>query len=278
MTLTLAVVVGYLAARLLWLLLASVFQHPSFQRLNYRERVVPVGAGLILALALLFAEAVRNAAGAAGVGTRAITGPRASVVIACVTFGLLGLLDDVAGSTTDRGLRGHVGALVDSGRLTTGGLKLLGGAAAAAVAVSPLRHKSFGPFLLDAVVVALAANLGNLFDRAPGRTIKVGTGAFVVLAFLNSGDRVLVATAIVVGAALGLFRDDLHERLMLGDAGANVLGAALGVGVVVSTAVATRVVVLIALVAATLASEWISFGRVIDGTRPLRNVDRWGRL
>ena len=278
MTVTLAVVVGYLLARLLWLLLAPVFQHPSFQRLNYREKVVPVGAGIVLALAPMFAEAVRSAAGSAGIGTRAITGPRAAVVIACVTFGLLGLLDDVAGTSSDRGLRGHVGALVESGRLTTGGLKLIGGAAAAAVAVSPLRHKSFGPFLLDAAIVALAANLGNLFDRAPGRTIKVGAGAFVVLAFLNSADRILVGTALVVGAALGLFRDDLHERLMLGDAGANVLGAALGVGVVASTAIPTRIVVLLALIAATLASEWISFGRVIDNTRPLRNVDRWGRL
>jgi UDP-N-acetylmuramyl pentapeptide phosphotransferase/UDP-N-acetylglucosamine-1-phosphate transferase len=277
-TVALAVVVGYLGARLLWLLLAPVLAHPSFQRLNYRDKVVPTGAGIVIALVPLFAEAVRVTAGAAGVGTRAITGPRAAVVIAALGFGLLGLLDDVAGSGGDRGLRGHVGALVDSGRLTTGGLKLVGGAAVALVAVSPLRHHDLGPFVLDAAIVALAANLGNLFDRGPGRTTKVGAGAFFVLAFLNSADRTLVGPAVVVGAALGLLLDDLHERLMLGDAGANALGAALGVGVVATTATPTRVAVIVLLIAANAASEWISFGRVIDSSRPLRNVDRWGRL
>ena len=36
--------------------------------------------------------------------------------------------------------------------------------------------------LADAALVALAANLGNLLDRAPGRTIKVGLVAYVPLA------------------------------------------------------------------------------------------------
>jgi UDP-GlcNAc:undecaprenyl-phosphate/decaprenyl-phosphate GlcNAc-1-phosphate transferase len=278
MAVVLGALVGYLAARLLWLVMAPVLAHPSFQRLNYRDRVVPTGAGVVLALVPMFAEGVRVTAGAAGVGARAISAPRAAVVIAALGFGLLGLLDDVAGTDTDRGLRGHIGALFEGGRLTTGALKLIGGGAVALVAVAPLRHTAFGPFVVDALVVALAANLGNLFDRAPGRTTKVGVAIFVVVAALTRVPRTMVGPAVVVGGALGLLLDDLHERLMLGDAGANALGAAIGIGVVASTALSTRIVALTLLAAANVASEWISFGRVIDGSRPLRNVDRWGRL
>jgi UDP-N-acetylmuramyl pentapeptide phosphotransferase/UDP-N-acetylglucosamine-1-phosphate transferase len=277
MTVALAALVGFLGARLLWVLLGPVFVHPSFQRLNYRNRVVPVGAGVVVALVPVFAEAVRLTAGAAGIGMRSITAPRAAVAIAAVGFGLLGLLDDVAGAADERGLRGHIGALVAGGRLTTGGLKLAGGTAVAIVAVAPIPHTSFGPFVVDAALVALAANLGNLFDRAPGRTVKVGLVAFLALAVLTVVPPSLVPTAVVAGAALGLLLDDLHERLMLGDAGANVIGAAIGVGCVVATPLAARVGVLVALAAANVTSEWVSFSRIIEGAAPLRALDRWGR-
>jgi UDP-N-acetylmuramyl pentapeptide phosphotransferase/UDP-N-acetylglucosamine-1-phosphate transferase len=192
-------------------------------------------------------------------------------------LGLIGLIDDIAGSGDDRGLRGHLGALLDGGRLTTGGLKLLAGAAIALIAVAPLPHTHFWPFVADGALVALSANLANLLDRAPGRTIKVGAIAFAVLAIFTVVPRPLVPVALVVGAAMGLLLDDLHERLMLGDAGANVLGGAIGVGVVATTTVPVRVAVLVVVAAANLASEWVSFGKVIDATAPLRGVDRWGR-
>ena len=278
MIVVLAALVGFLGARLLWLLLAPVFAHPAFQRLNYRDRDVPTGAGVVLALVPVFAEAVRLAAGAAGVGVRGITGPRAAVVIAAIGFGFVGVLDDIAGTAHQRGLRGHIGALVETGRLTTGALKLVAGAATALIAVSPLPHTAFWPYIADAALVALAANLGNLLDRAPGRTIKVGAIAFAVLAIFTVVPRPLVPAAVVAGAAMGLLLDDLHERLMLGDAGANVLGAVIAVGAVATTELPIRVTLLMIVAAANVASEWVSFGRVIDATRPLRGVDRWGRL
>jgi hypothetical protein len=82
---------------------------------------------------------------------------------------------------------------------------------------------------------------------------------------------------VVVGAALGLLLDDLHERLMLGDAGSNVLGAVLGLGVVAACGAGARDVVLVGVAALNIAGELVSFSRVIDGFPPLRALDRAGR-
>jgi UDP-N-acetylmuramyl pentapeptide phosphotransferase/UDP-N-acetylglucosamine-1-phosphate transferase len=82
---------------------------------------------------------------------------------------------------------------------------------------------------------------------------------------------------VVAGAAAGLLLDDLRERLMLGDTGANALGGAVGLGVVLACGPAVRTAALVGVVALNLASEAVSFGRVIDAVPPLRAVDRWGR-
>lgn len=278
MSVVLAAAAGFLASRLLWLLLRPTFAAPILQRENYRGHVVATAAGIVLPLAMIVVEAGRAGAGAVGVGDEG--GPpeaRVAVAVVALGMGLVGLFDDLAGSGDSRGFRGHLSSLA-RGRLTTGGVKILAGGAVALVAVAPFAGGSGWRLLADAALVALAANLGNLFDRAPGRTIKVGLTGFTLLAVATGGAGTLTGAAVVAGAALGLLLDDLHERVMLGDAGANVLGGALGVGVVVACAPATRNAVLLAVVALNLVSEVVSFSRVIGAVGPLRALDRAGRL
>jgi hypothetical protein len=203
--------------------------------------------------------------------------PRRLAVLAVLGFGLLGLLDDLGGVGQSGGFRGHLRSLAH-GQLTTGGLKLFGGAALAIVVVAAgTEGRSTGRLIADAALVALSANLANLFDRAPGRVLKGGGIVFAVLAVATGAGPELAGAAIAVGAALGLLVPDLRERCMLGDAGANPLGAALGVGVVVSCNPTTRLVVLAAVAALNLLSEAVSFSRVIDRVPPLRFLDRLGR-
>jgi hypothetical protein len=83
--------------------------------------------------------------------------------------------------------------------------------------------------------------------------------------------------APVIGAFLGVLPDDLRERSMLGDTGANVFGAVLGLAVVLEVSRGPRNVILVALVLLNLASESVSFSRVIDRVAPLRWFDRLGR-
>jgi hypothetical protein len=80
-----------------------------------------------------------------------------------------------------------------------------------------------------------------------------------------------------MGAALGLVVPDLRERLMLGDAGANPLGGALGLGLVLTFSPGVRTIALVVLVALNLVSEVVSFSRVIDRVPPLRYLDGAGR-
>ena len=277
MTLLIATITGFLAGRLLWLLLRPLFSQPLLVRPNYRGQEVATAVGIILPLALILVEAGRVVAAATGIGGGGGLG-EADLVVAEVALGLglLGLLDDLVGPGDVRGFRGHLVALA-SGGLTTGGLKLVFGLAVSLVAVSPRSGSSVGQLLADAALVALAANLGNLLDRGPGRTAKVGLVCFLVLALVASGSTVLVGVAIVAGAAAALLLDDLHEHLMLGDTGANTLGGVIGLGVVLACSPGTRLATLLVVAGLNLLSEVVSFSRIIDAVPPLRALDRAGR-
>ena len=275
--LAVGVAVGFLAGRVTWLAARPWFDQPALARPNYRGKFIPVGVGLVIPLALFLVEAGRAVAGAAGVGDDpGLTGARLLTVVVVCGFCLLGAVDDVAGSGEYRGFRGHILALA-AGRVTTGLFKLLGGGAVALVVVAPIAGDSLGRLLADASLIALAANLGNLLDRAPGRATKASLAAFAVLAVGASLRPVLSGVAVVMGASAALLRDDLRERLMLGDAGANALGAALGLGVVMATGTGTRTVVLIVVAVLNALGEVVSFTRVIDAVPPLRALDQMGR-
>lgn len=268
---------GVLAALLLERASAPVLSAPALRRTNYRGRELATAGGLVIVLAVLVVEAARTALAEFGVGEElSDTLLRSTVLFACFAFAFLGLIDDLLGTEGDRGFRGHLRALLH-GRLTTGAMKLFGGGVVAIVLTAAPGEVSGRRLLADAALVALAANLGNLFDRAPGRTIKVGLLAYVPIALAAGTSPVGLALAPVLGAAAGLLPADLDERLMLGDTGANLLGAVLGLAVVLETSRPVRTAVLVALLVLNAASERVSFTKVIDATPGLRHVDRLGR-
>ena len=202
--------------------------------------------GVLAVLAVVLVEAGRSLFGAFGVGdapadtAAAARGARRASVSGCSACSTIS-----SGTQADHGFRGHLGALAH-GRVTTGAVKIVGGgrarASCSSARVAP--DASGARVVADALLVALAANLANLFDRAPGRAIKIGLLAWIPIALVARADSVGVAIAPVVGAFAGLLGDDLHERLMLGDTGSNVIGAVLGLAVVLECSTATRTVVL----------------------------------
>jgi UDP-GlcNAc:undecaprenyl-phosphate/decaprenyl-phosphate GlcNAc-1-phosphate transferase len=256
--------------------LRPLLSTPLFERENLRGRRIPTAAGLIVVLAALAVSAAWLVAEVVWDTRHAgLSRSLESAAIAAAGFGFFGLVDDLAGSPSRRGFRGHVRALAH-GELTTGMLKLAGGGLVAIVVVAPWAGQSFRRLAAGSVVVALAANLGNLLDRAPGRTGKVSLLAILVLAGTSHFAGVLTGSAIIAGAGAALLLPDLRERCMLGDTGANVLGAGAGLGLVTTTGPRAWTIAAVLLIALNLVSEWVSFSGVIDRVAPLRWLDRLG--
>jgi len=273
----LAFAVGLLVVRLLRLTTTALFASPLLARENYRKVLVPTAGGLLIVLAVLVTEAGRALIGAVGIGADpGLDVPRSLVLFAVLGFGFLGLLDDLLGASDTRGFRGHVSAAL-RGEVTTGFVKLAGGGALAVVLVASPGFASGRRIVIDAVLIALCANLGNLLDRAPGRVTKCALVAYVPLAFVLGGGAVGIALAPPMGATFGLLGDDLREHIMLGDTGANVIGAVLGLGVVLGCGATVRAVTLAVVAVLNVAAEVVSFSAVIDRTAPLRSLDRLGR-
>lgn len=287
---------GAFALRLVRPILAA----PAFRRTNYRGAELGVASGLVIVVVGLVLAVSSSISGWLVFGDRLPASLQtaywdtffrtlAAVGFPVLIFSFLGLIDDLGATGTARGFRGHL-ATLRTGRLSTGALKLFGGGAVALslAANAPSRgDRGFVWILVNGAIIALAANLANLFDRAPGRCLKVGlvcSGVLLVGMAVGMSQflyarafRPTLAVAVMVGVLLVMLGDDLRERTMLGDAGSNPIGAMLGVGVLVTPQV-VRISVLVVLVALNLLSEKVSFTKVIDRVAPLRWFDRLGTL
>ncbi|GAA2388701.1 hypothetical protein Cme02nite_71800 [Catellatospora methionotrophica] len=246
----------------------------ELERTNFRGRTLTLAGGPALAVS----ASVTSALGAGDPRTAA------AALAAGLSGGAVGLYDDVVGARpdqkADKGFRGHLRALRE-GRVTSGLVKIagVGAGALAAAALLPNRHERgrlgrAAEVALGAGVIAGSANLMNLFDLRPGRALKVGVLVGAPLTATRAGG----LAAGPVGASVGLLPADLGEEIMLGDSGANALGALLGVSATARTGLFGRAVLLAGIAALTAASEKVSFTKVIERTPVLREIDAWGRI
>ncbi|MGQ9497101.1 MAG: hypothetical protein ACUVRC_02975 [Desulfotomaculales bacterium] len=264
-------VLGYGLAAVLLPLLCRLITRAGFVRPNYRGNTIPQGVGVVFFIVplclslpvLIFFPSL-------------LPRPQLNAFLALAgAMGFLGLLDDVFGSRRVSGLKGHFAALL-RGRPTTGALKALGGLAAAflvSLLTAPAKE-----VLLNTLVIALAANAVNLLDLRPGRAGKAYLlGALPLFAVGWSLPAFIFPLAMVTGAVLAYLPGDLRGRVMMGDAGANVLGAALGLVAVWVLGIEARAVVLAFLILFHLLCERYSLTEVIRRNRLLHFLDRLGR-
>jgi hypothetical protein len=237
-----------------------------FERTNHRGEAVTLLEGPVAVLGAL----------AGVVAAPSTTGRvKAAALLAGSVSAAVGVYDDLAGTTTAKGFRGHLSAL-RQGEVTSGAVKILGVGAAGLVAAAllPRRSRGFGAVVevvADGALIAGTANLTNLMDLRPGRALKAVTALSAPVALVSG------PAAAVVGAAAAAAPADLGERSMLGDCGANGLGAITGTALAASLPRPLKVLALGAVFALNLASEKVSFTKVIAETPVLDKLDQWGR-
>lgn len=162
----------------------------------------------------------------------------------------------------------------------------------------------WGTFVLATLVIALSANLVNLMDLRPGRALKVYAliatvgaagiqatwsrqafapsreylGAMLSAPWIEWAGSTAGLLLLVLGPVLAVWRHDLGERGMLGDAGANAAGALGGYLLASSLPFWGLAVAAAFLLALNLAPERVSYTEVIESSSLLRYLDRLGRL
>ncbi|NLA10684.1 MAG: hypothetical protein GX883_00975, partial [Firmicutes bacterium] len=249
-------------------LLGELYHRAGAVRTNYRGKAIAAALGPALLLGYL-----SGAAAALWIGGE---GPPLPVLFLWTGFAFLGLWDDLIAEQIS-GFKGHFGAALQ-GRLTAGFLKavtalLVGLIFTAALPLTPQRR------LAALLLVLLSANGLNLFDRRPGRALKVffpGALLIIFLAFSPAGAATLLLPLLV--GALAVAPLDLGAKAMLGDCGANLLGAALGAAAVLYLAPGFQAALLLFWAALHLFSEYRSLSGVVEGSSFLRFLDYLGRF
>jgi hypothetical protein len=256
----------------------------AWSRTNHRGEPVTLLEGPAVAVGAI-AGALAQAglqSVAAPAGSRAAWRAAAAITVAGAGGAAFGAYDDLAGTADRRGFRGHLGAL-RQGEVTTGAVKLAG-IGATGLATAALSGGNAADFVINTGLVAGFANLLNLFDLRPGRAIKAAVASSALVALGGSLGRPaagipgLPGAAVTppLAAAVALLPEDLGERAMLGDVGANALGAMIGAAACGLPRPA-RVALLAGATWLNVASEKVSFTAVIERTSALRRLDLLGR-
>lgn len=196
-------------------------------------------------------------------------------ILALMAVSFLGFIDDMLGQRDTLGFKGHFGAL-SRGRLTTGGLKAMGGGLVS-LFIAFFVSDGWANIIINTLILALFTNMLNLLDLRPGRAVKGFIFFAVVIILMAEGNVDWLLVGPLAGVVLWYFRYDLTARVMMGDAGSNVLGFALGYLAVTELNFYARAGVLLFLIAMHIFTEKYSLTRIIEKTAFLRYIDNMGR-
>ncbi len=257
-----------LIKRLLLMLSSSKYNSPNFQ-----NKLLPAGTGLLLPI--VFLVTVVSVMYIYGEGFSKTSGSILVLLVLVLGLALLGLLDDLVGDRSIGGFKGHFGEIVH-GRLTTGGLKALGGGLLSFFAAAPF-STSFFTQVINALVIALFVNTFNLLDVRPGRALKVFLILGLIVSVFSWHSTYWSIWGVFLGPAIVLLWVDLTERGMLGDIGSNILGGVVGFSCVASFDWSVNLFILVVLIVINVYSENNSISMLVERNFALRWFDELGR-
>ena len=264
----------------------------QWERTNFHGATVSLRGGVAMAGASVASAAVASVLS---------DQPRAALggAVAALGGAVAGYIDDVDqgahdGGKVAKGLKGHLGALAH-GQVTTGVIKIAGIGASALAASALVGSKATSvsgkaaDLALNTVLIAGTANLANLLDLRPGRALKATVLVATPLSYFSaaaakpeasasgaSAQRLLASG--LNAAAITALVEDLQETTMLGDTGANAAGALLGTSLAANDSWKLRLGTTLGVVGLILASEKVSFSKVIAANPALNWLDQlWRR-
>lgn len=198
-------------------------------------------------------------------------------------MGFVGLCDDLLKTDEEKGFRGHFAQLL-KGKLTSGALKAGAGIGFALIFTFGLwvmGRASLWMLIPQTLVVALATNSINLFDLRPGRAVKFFFFAailfFLLLELRGIKSPYFKLLYPVSGGLLAYLPLDIKAQGMLGDTGANFLGALLGAVIILTKDPVLLYSAFCFFLSLQLGAERFSFSQVIESNRVLRFLDELGR-
>lgn len=196
------------------------------------------------------------------------------VIIYISTLWVTGFIDDRFGTKYPKGLKGHIGLFVKTGKVTTGLFKLI-----STLAVSYIFIMIFEGSLLERLAIflllILPPHVMNLFDTRPLRVWKViAVHPFIYLPItFELSFPILFAVVLIV---LTLIYFEGTRRGMLGDNGATLLGGLISISAIYQLSFSLQWLLICFYLMIILLTEKFSISKWIEKKPLLRRIDRWG--
>ncbi|WAM32864.1 hypothetical protein [Caldicellulosiruptor morganii] len=205
---------------------------------------------------------------------------KTNFLITCFSFlaiSVIGLIDDVFGDDKSKGFKGHIKRLWKDKEISTGLVKMILIPIVLFLGSAHITQDIYKSFIYT-ILGALCINLFNLFDLRPGRCIKI---LFIFIVLIGSFINWIPFYISLLILLMPIFIGDIKEIYMLGDAGSNLIGYVFFL--IISQIYTIRTdnmllwITLFSALLLNLASEYISFSQVIEGSKVLKFIDELGR-
>ncbi len=195
-----------------------------------------------------------------------------AVILSVMWLG--GAIDDLFGSRSAGGYMGHINALVRDKKLTTGLIKIVAGIIAGCFSACYFNSGSAAKGIAAFLLVPLSANTVNLFDLRPGRaSFFFFISSLLILAICSFAIYDWNICGIMFAVAVISYFWDRSGDAMMGDSYSNVLGAFLGILIVMNLHPAFSWIFIALNIAVQIYSEKHSISKLIEKTPFLRALD-----
>lgn len=242
------------------------FDRLKLHKKNYRNLLIPYSGGTVIFLSIclsfIFFYSFREIS---------FIKTLFFIIVTALVY-MIGILDDILGSSEIKGLKGNINAIMTK-KITTGTIK-----AVFVIIISFYIYFFFNEefWILKGIITALTTNLFNLLDLRPGRCIKFYFIFSIFFAFSNIRwtKELFIISSIVL--ALYYFWD-AYGFSMLGDSGSNIIGFITGL--ILSETIGTNLFgltsLLVILLILQLVMDKYSFTNMIRYNPLFDYIDRF---